>query len=239
MSTTVQTPETPKTAARWEDFIDLFFSPAELFRRRANDGWGIPFLVLILVGIAVYYAFLPVTRAITEAAMTSRPGMTPEQMEQARGMVGIFQLLGGITVPIFVFIFTMIFAAITLVSSKIASIEMPFRRAAMIVTFIGFLTTIQQIIGYALMSFKLKAGQEIDPVKDMSFGVLRFLDTENMNAAMVGLLSRIDVFALWSFAWMVIALMAASRAPRGAAIIASAVVWLVGALPIMIQAMGN
>src|SRR5262245_12379352 len=48
--TSVQAPESaPKKASRWEDFVDIFMSPSQLFRRRADDSWTMPILVVCLL----------------------------------------------------------------------------------------------------------------------------------------------------------------------------------------------
>ena len=54
--------QAPQVEARktplWEDVIDIFVSPAELFRRRAQDGWVKPWLVLSVVFVALAFVFL-------------------------------------------------------------------------------------------------------------------------------------------------------------------------------------
>jgi hypothetical protein len=42
----------PKKAALWEDFIDIFYMPSDVFARRATSGFGIPLVVVtVLVGL--------------------------------------------------------------------------------------------------------------------------------------------------------------------------------------------
>jgi hypothetical protein len=238
--TTIPNQDAPaRTASRWEDFIDVFFSPSELFRRRANDSWTVPIIVLCVVSIVLYFAFLPVQRVIQEAAMLNNPNMSPQQLEAARNMGPAMQVISGIVIPIFVLVFTLLFGFIAWIAGKITSIDLPFKRALTITAFVSFLTIIQQLVAGVLMSLKLRSGAELDAVKDASFGVLRFMQTSELSAGMVGLLSRIDIFAFWQFAWFAIAFMAAAKASRGNAIIAAAVLWLTGALPFMLQAMST
>ncbi len=229
-------PSSAAPASRWEDFVDVFLSPSELFRRRASDSWTVPLIVLSVLGVALYYGFLPVNKVMTEVAMTSNPNMTPEQRQAALGMARTFQLLGGIFVPIFMVVMILIAAFISWLAGKATSIDLPFKRALTINTFIGFLTLVQQLVTGVLLSLKLRSGAELDPIKDASFGVLRFLQPADMNQAVVALVGRIDLFAFWQFAWIGIALIAACKAPRGAAWTAAAILWLAGSLPMLIRA---
>src|SRR5512140_875063 len=61
--------EAPKSASLWEDLVDVFISPAELYRRRAHDSWVKPWIVVSVISAALYYVFLPATKAIAAAAM--------------------------------------------------------------------------------------------------------------------------------------------------------------------------
>ncbi|MGH7467212.1 MAG: YIP1 family protein [Longimicrobiales bacterium] len=241
MSTkTVPTPDaSPKAAARWEDFIDVFFSPSELFRRRANDNWWVPIIVLSVLSLIVYYAFLPVNRVIMETAMMSNPQLTEEQRAQVGNMSGAIGLIWGIVVPITMAVMVLLVGFFAWLAGKMTSINLTFRCALMVTAFIGMLTFVQQLVAYLLFSLKVRSGAELDVIRDGSFGILRFIDRTDMNVALVGLLSRIDLFALWQLAWFALAFIAAAKAPKAGAWITAAIVWLAGALPFMLQALGS
>ncbi|HSL69152.1 MAG TPA: hypothetical protein VK864_02875, partial [Longimicrobiales bacterium] len=88
MTTETAAPEAqPQTASRWEDFVDVFVSPGELFRRRANAGFGLAFLVLCVVSLVLYYAFPDVNRAFAEAQIAAAAAKNPERA-QAMGSAG-------------------------------------------------------------------------------------------------------------------------------------------------------
>jgi hypothetical protein len=238
--TSVKAPESaPKAASRWEDFVDIFFSPGELFQRRANDKWWIPIMVLTLGSLALFIAFSPVSRAMQETAMLNNPDVRPEAVEAMRNMGSLFLVFGALAVVFFAFVFTLVTAFVGWLTAKITSIELPFRRALTITTYVGFLGLVQQAAIGIVMSLKLRSGAELDAIKDSSFGVLRFLDSSSMSSGVIAVLSRVDIFALWIFAWYAIAFVAASKAPRGAALITAAVLWLFGALPYLFQAIGT
>jgi hypothetical protein len=224
------TTEAPvEKAARWEDFIDIWFSPRQLFARRANDSWAVPMLVIALASLALAFAFRPVQQAMQQAAMADR-GMTEEQMAAARNMTGVMSIIGVIFAPIGMTVAVLIASLFTWIAAKIASVDVPFRRALMITAFVTFVTLLQQTIGSILMSLKLSKGQEIDIVKDNSFGVLRFMEPSQINDIVVALLSRLDIFAIWTM------VLYAIEAPKGAAWTAAIILWVIGGLFMLIPA---
>lgn len=239
MSTRVdETPnaEAPvENAARWEDFIDIWFSPRQLFARRANDSWAVPMLVIAALSLLMAFAFRPVQQAMQQAAMAAR-GMTEEQLAAARNIGGVMSIVGVIFAPVGMTIAVLIGSLITWIAAKIASIDVGFRRALMITAFVTFVTLLQQAIGSIFMIMKLNKGQEIDVVKDNSFGVLRFMNPAEMNDVVVALLSRIDLFAIWGMVLYAIAFMAAAKAPKSSAWIGAAIIWVIGGIFMLIPA---
>ena len=239
MSTRVD--ETPNAeapvekAARWEDFIDIWFSPRQLFARRANDSWAVPMLVIAALSIVLAFVFRPVQQAMQQAAMAAR-GMTEEQMAAARNIGGVMSVVGIIFAPIGMTVAVLIGSLITWIAAKIASIDVGFRRALMITTFVTFLLLLQQALGGIFMTMKLNKGQEIDAIKDNSFGILRFMNPAEMNDIVVALLSRLDLFAIWAMVLYAIAFMAAAKAPKGSAWIAAAIIWVIGGIFMLIPA---
>jgi Yip1-like protein len=236
----VHAPESaPKEASRWEDFVDVFLSPRELFRRRADDYWWVAMLVLSMGSLALFIAFSPVIRVIQETAMLNNPNVKPEQVEAVRNMGPLFLVLGGTWLVIMLWLITLVTGFLAWLTGKITSIDLPFRRALTTTAYVSLIGLVQQAASSLAMSLKLRAGAEVDLIRDSSFGVLRFLDSSSMNWAVLAALSRIDIFALWVFAWYVVAFMAAARAPRGAAMITATVPWLFGGLLYLLNVMGS
>src|ERR687891_2558813 len=83
---------TPR-AAIWEDFIDIFYAPSEVFRRRENGNFFIPLAVItILCGVLFYLnsgALQPMFDAEFDRQMTmvmrQNPNIPPEAMDRMRG----------------------------------------------------------------------------------------------------------------------------------------------------------
>jgi hypothetical protein len=225
-------PATEK-ASRWEDFVDIFFSPTALFRRRANDSWVWPLIVLAALSTILYFAFPSVNRAFSEAQMASR-NMTPEQQAAAQRMGGTFMIIGGLFVPIVMALIILIGAAILWLGAKLTGILLTFRQSLMINAYVGLLTILQQLIVSVISMFKVNRGEALDPFKDRATSIIRFIDTSQMPDVLVALLSRIDIFAFWALIWTAIALIAVSNAPKGRAYAAATFVWFVAVIPALI-----
>ena len=102
--TTPSAPPPPPAAAPsfWEDLIDIFFKPADVFRRRQNTSvWPPMLFVAIAIGVifAVTFTTLqPVFDAEftrnTAKAMAKNPQVTQEQMDTARQFAEMFTRYG-------------------------------------------------------------------------------------------------------------------------------------------------
>ena len=86
-------PATPDKAGLFEDFIDIFGSPAKVFARRAQANPMTSFLIVTVILIALFFAsknaMAPIFDAQyqkgIEAAMKANPSLTADQMAKGRG----------------------------------------------------------------------------------------------------------------------------------------------------------
>jgi hypothetical protein len=70
----------------------------------------------------------------------------------------------------------------------------------------------------------------------VSLGVGRFLDPDATSPVLLALLGRVDVFTIWVTVLLAIGLSVTGKIPRGRAAIAGVIMWLLGALPLLLQA---
>ena len=212
--------------SRWEDLVDVYFSPAELYARRAGDNWLKPFLLLIVIGIVFYYLFLPLNSLIWEAAMleSAPPGADVERMRQG---AAVMKYVGGIFVPINYFLLIAFTALVLKVASSVLEPAARWGEAFTIATYAFFVTVLQQILGTLIVFLKSRsAGLSM---QDVSFGALRFV--EQPDPVLRALLGRLDLFAVWTAALCAVGLIVVVRMPRAKAIITAAIAWLALALP--------
>lgn len=226
---TTQAEPAPESASRWEDYIDVFFSPFELFRRRANDRVAPPLLTLIALGIVFYLVMIPANRIVVAASVP------PEARAQmGEGMLRIMTYGGVIGVPIMYALMTAIAAALLWLGGRVADIRTDFSRTMLIATYAAFVLLLSQILGSVLVIVGGEAG--FDMARSMSFGPLRFMGSADMNRMLMALLQRLDIFAIWQAALWAIGLSVIYRVSMGKAAAIAAVVWLLFAVPGVVMA---
>ena len=80
-------------AAIWEDFIDIFYAPSSVFRRRENGNFFIPLAVITILCGALFYLNSGALQPMFDAefdrgmamAMRQNPNIPPEAVERMRG----------------------------------------------------------------------------------------------------------------------------------------------------------
>lgn len=227
---------TPPSGSRWEDLLDVFISPVELFRRRSDGKFGFALLMLLVLSAVVFFAtrsaMQPIMDAEFQRGMASRPGMTPEAMETARkfatNLAPLFILIG---IPIGVFILgAVIWLAARLVGGRIG-----YAQGATIATFAFFPRILEGIAGGVQALLMDEGG--LTSRLSVSLGVGRFLDQQTTGAVPLAFLGRIDLFTLWATVLVAVGIKQMGRTGTGQAVAAAALVWLVGCLPVLLQAL--
>jgi len=228
---------TENKTSRWEDYIDVFLSPAELFARRANDSAKPAFWTLLILGAVIYYAFLPINQMVIRASMIAQAqarGTDPAQVEAAAGgIVRIMGYGGGIMAAISFTIMIALAALVLWLIGRMIEVKGTYRQAFLIATYAAFVLLLAQI---ATSVSAMIAGADLDPVRDLSFGVLRFLDTDALPKALPPLLRRFELFAIWQTVLWGIGMHVVMKATRAQAAIAAIGTWILAAVPGVISA---
>jgi hypothetical protein len=221
-----------KKASRWEDYVDVFFSPAELYARRANDSVKPAFWTLLILSALAYYAFLPVNQMVMRATMVAQAqarGADAAEIEAATGgMVRIMSYGGGIMVAITFAIVIAITALLLWGIGRMVEVKGTYRQAFLIATYAGFVYLLAQLAGSVA---GMIAGEGLNPMRDMSFGLMRFFDSEALPGAVPALLRRTEIFAIWQAVLWVIGMRVVMKATTAQAAIASIATWLLFAVP--------
>ena len=134
------------------------------------------------------------------------------------------------------FVAILMMAVFTWLAAKVASVALSFKQSLVINTWVAFLVAVQTLIVSLLALMKVNRGEALDGIKDRSLGVLRFMDTANTPGWMIGLLSRIDLIAIWMLIVTAVAVAAMTKTSKGNAYVVAGIVWLLGALPMMLAA---
>jgi hypothetical protein len=235
-SDAVVTPGTDdSSASKWEDFIDIFYAPSAVFARRAASGFFIPMVVVTLLTAGLYLLNSNVwsqvmdaelTRALAKRAQT----LTPEQMERARG---ISQTMAKVAAFVFMPV-GMFFTGLALwLCGKLVDAKQTLAQALMVTSY----AFIPRVVEGVVTSVQ---GLLLDPSTftgrwRISLGLGRFLDPDAAPPVLLALLGRIDVFTIWVTVLLAIGLSVTGKIPRARAAVAAVIVWVLGAVPLLLQ----
>jgi hypothetical protein len=230
----------PAHAAVWEDFIDIFYAPAAVFRRREQGSVLVPMLVVTVLCGTVFFlnsgALQPMfdaefDRQIATVVRTN-PNIPPEAMERMRSIGMRLQQIG---MFIFMPIAMVCVGLATWLLGKLLEAKQSFR-AAMVVAAYAYAPRILEQVLHGVQALLLDPAQ-LNGRFRVSLGPGRFLDPDVVSPLLLAVVGRLDVFTLWVTALIAIGLCVTGRIPRGRAAIAAAFVWVLGALPLIFGAL--
>src|SRR5690348_14372199 len=232
-------PAPAKPASRWEDFIDIFYAPSSVYERRRNSGFGIPMLVVTVLIGAIFIANSGAMQPIMDAefargaaaAMKQNPQITPEMMEKSRSIGETFAKVGAfVFVPIAMFLTGLVLWIV----GKFFDATQTLAAAIMVAAYAYVPRVLESIVsGVQLL---LMDPASLTGRYSISLGLGRFLDPATASPMLLALLGRLDVFTIWVTVLLAIGLSVTGRIPRSKAALAAVIVWLVGALPGVLQA---
>ncbi|HKY21862.1 MAG TPA: YIP1 family protein [Vicinamibacterales bacterium] len=227
-------------ASLWEDFIDIFYAPSQVFARRERSSFWIPLLVVTVLMSAVFYlnsgALQPVLDADFDrsmaAAMRDNPKIPAEAVEQMRGVAS---RMGQVFVVVFMPLAIFGVGIVMWLVGKLVDAKQAFR-AALVVAAYAHVPRILESVVHGLQALLLDPAQ-LDGRFRLSLGPGRFLDPDTVSPLLLALVGRMDVFTIWITVLIAIGLSVTGRIPLKHAAIAAAIVWIVGGLPAIFQAL--
>jgi hypothetical protein len=233
-------PASAKPASLWEDFIDIFISPSEVFERRRDSGFLVPLLVYVVLSVAIvvvgHSALQPIfdsefARGVAAAAKKN-PQVSAAQMEGPRAFM---EKLTPVIAGFGAFVMPLAIGVILWIVGKFFDAKESIGAACMIATY----AILPRILGSLLSLVQAFA---MDPSSlngqyRVSLSAARFLDPDVASPLVIGLLGRIDLFTIWVTVLLAIGLSVVARIPRQRAAIAAFIVWVIGALPVLLGAL--
>lgn len=231
MDTTATPLESPpeQQASIWEDFIDIFYAPGDVFERRRDGRFALALVILAVLMTLLFFASQSVLTEPMQAefarAMEGQE-VSAEQMEAMQRMSGIIGTVGFLfTIPIGV----LVTGAVLWLVGKIFGATATFAAAAMVATYAQAPKILQQVAA-------IIQGMVLEPVTSLyhlTLSPARFMDPEATSDTMMALLGRLDVFVLWSAVLLGIGLHVVGRLPKSQAYAAAAIVWVLGSVPLL------
>jgi len=227
-------------AGIWEDFIDVFYAPSTVFRRREHGTVFIPMLVVTVLTAAIFYLNSGALRPMFDAefdrnmaaAMRANPKLQPEMVEQMRAFTS---RVGQIAVLVFLPLAMLCTGIVTWLAGKLVDATESFR-TALVVTAYAFTPRVLEGVINGLQALFLDP-EQFDGRFRITFGPGRFLDPDTVSPILIAVVGRLDLFTLWITVLIAIGLSVTGRVPLWRAAIPAAIVWFVGGLPLIFQAL--
>jgi len=233
-------PATAKPAGLWEDFIDIFVSPSEVFDRRRNHGFFLPLIILTIIMVAIAVAGSSAMQSVLQsdiaramaAAAKKNPNLTADQMA---GSTAMFSKFAPVIAGFATFFVPLIVGVVLWIVGKFFSAKEDIGQACMIATYAFFPRILGALLGL-IQAFVLDPSK-LNGMASISLGPARFLNPDTASPALLGLLGRFDVFTIWATVLLAIGLAAVARIPKSRAAMAAVLVWVIGSLPVVLGAL--
>jgi len=230
----------PKEQSFWEDLIDIFISPAGVFRRRQYKSVWPPLLfVAIAIGVIVFVTFntlQPVfegefNRAMAQAAKSGTQRATPEQLAKIRDVsVNFGKYVIGPTILISV----LVIGFISWIVGKLFGSKQTFQ-AAMVVAAWSYMP---RVLGSVLGGVQglLMDESQLTSQAALSLGPARFMNPDTANPLLLQLMVRFDLMTVWVTVLLAVGLFVTGKVTKTNAVIFGVLIWLIGGLPQFRQA---
>ena len=225
--------EPAKPAALWEDFVDIFYAPSQVFERRRNSGFFLPMVIVTLLLGGLFLANSGVLQPMMDAEMSrqmaatakANPQLTPAQMEQARSIGATMGKVGAfVFAPIAIFFVGLFWWII----GKMFGATMTLAQGIMVASY-SFIPRVVEAVVAGVQGLLLDPATMNGRFR-LSLGVGRFFDPDTASPVLLAIVGRIDVFTIWITVLLVIGLSVTGKIPRSKAAIAGVVMWIAGGL---------
>jgi Yip1 domain. len=223
----------------WEDFIDIFHSPSEVFARRQNQGVLVPMLILTLILGGLNLAFSGVLSPVRDAEfsramaaqMKAHPEYTQDQLETGRKIGEVVAKVGAfVLVPIAI----LVVGLFVWLVGKLVEAKEPISGALVIATY-AFVPHILESVLNGVQGLLMDPAS-LTGAASLSLSAARFMNPETTSPVMMAIAGHFDVFVIWLVVLIVIGLSVIGKIPRSRAAIAGGVLWVIGLLPALLRA---
>lgn len=225
----------PKSASVFEDFVDIFYAPSQVFERRRAGQFGLALLILCVIALVCFIAIKPAIQPAIDAqvdkaieVMRANPNMPADRVASAEASARKMSDIGGyVSAPIGTAITVLLSALGLWLVGKVFDSKQTYSQAAMVATY----ANVPRVVGIVLsglIAFFTPA-ERMTSMYSISLSPARFLGPDASPLAL-GALSRLDPFVIWATILLAIGLRVTGNVSKRSAYIAAAIVWLIGSM---------
>ena len=221
-------PSAAKPAPLWEDFIDIFHAPSEVYERRRNaNPWPMILIVTVLltaITVLTFNSLSPVyeteMREMMAKQMASNPQMTQDAVDKGIGFQMVFRRWSGLFFPIGILLIGLL---VWLLGRICGAKELTYTRALVVVAW----GSIFGVLGALLLGVQglVMDVSTITSSDKLGLSVARFMDKSTTSPFVYGALKMIDILQIWGLIVMGIGVRVVGRGTKNTTI-AFVLVWL-------------
>lgn len=230
-STAPTAPAAPETASFFEDWIDIFYAPSSVFRRREKANPMLPLVVVVVVLALLYYFTFSSMQSVFEGEMARQMAkqstqLTPDQLERAKTIGMTFAKWGAIV------FFPISILALALVAWLLGKAFGSKQNYASALTMSSYAYA-PRVLGFVAVAIQglVSDTSKLNAAAQITVSPARFLDPNTTNPILLAVLMRLDVFILWETALLAIGVYVMGKISKENAWVFGIVIWLLGTLP--------
>jgi hypothetical protein len=219
-----------------EDYIDILYAPSSVFARRANSGFGLHLLIISLVSALLMFANRGVFTQIFDAqytarmaeAMATNPQLTPEVVENMRGMqTTIGMIFAYISTPLMLLIFGLILWVI----ARVVGARLSMKQSMLVTT----LASIPRVLGLIAMAIQVAFMDttRVTHMGQLTVGPARFMNVSTSKA--YAFATGFDLFAVWNVVLVGIGIAVVGKVAGARAALGAAIIFLLGTGLLLLQ----
>ena len=226
---TAPAPATPENASFFEDWIDIFYAPSSVFRRRENENPWKPLLFVVIVLAVLSFFTFSAMQPIAEAEMMrsmAKQQLPPEQIERAKTIgMGIAKWGAILFFPIAILVLALV---VWLLGKAFGSKQT--YGTALTVSSYAYAPRVIGVILVAIQGLVMDISK-MTAAAQVTISPARFLDPATANPILVAVLARLDVFIVWETVLLAIGVYVTGKITKENAVVFGIVMWIVGTLP--------
>lgn len=233
-------PAPAERTSRWEDFIDVFYAPTDVFRRRVSQSFAVPMLVVAIAMAVLAFTNAGVLQPVidaefarqSQALLRANPSLTPDALARGKAVGEGIQRYGTIVVAL---IGMLLLGSMTWLVAKLVESRQTWH-AAMVVACYAWVPRVVEQLVYGVEGLLVNTDQ-LTSHYALQLGPARFFDVDATSPILMAILGRLDLFTLWVTVLLAIGVYATGKVSKNRAAVAGVLFWVVGALFTLLQAL--
>jgi hypothetical protein len=223
-----------------EACFSVFFAPSRVFAERQDKNWVLPLIILTVLVALLFYGAKPYMQPAIDAevgrqmaaTLRSNPQLTAAQAEGIRAMQDKFQ---GVFIALSVPVIVATMAVLLWLVGRVVESKQTVRAAFVVATFAYFPKLLAPLA--AALIAVARDPSHLKGLYSLTLGPGLFMDAATSSQPTLALASRLDLFTLWVTVLLAIGLQVTGKLGKAQAYIVAAVIWILGALPGLFNAL--